>query len=62
MDLRHSGALDGLCIVSNDSDYTRLALSRREQRSGALVHRGKMTKLADGRAALLNDVLFVLTD
>jgi hypothetical protein len=54
--------MDYVCIVSNDGDYTRLALSRREKRSGALVHRDRMTKLADGRAALLNDVLFVLTD
>jgi hypothetical protein len=26
MDLLHTRALDGLCIVSSDSDYTRLAL------------------------------------
>lgn len=31
MDLLHSGAVDGFCIVSSDSDYTRLATRIREQ-------------------------------
>ena len=31
MDLLHSGTVDGFCIVSSDSDYTRLATRIREQ-------------------------------
>lgn len=31
MDLLHAGAVDGFCIVSSDSDYTRLATRIREQ-------------------------------
>ena len=31
MDLLHSGAVSGFCIVSSDSDYTRLATRIREQ-------------------------------
>src|SRR6478672_11038087 len=31
MDLLHSGRLDGFCIVSSDSDFTRLASRLREQ-------------------------------
>ena len=31
MDLLHSDAVDGFCIVSSDSDYTRLATRIREQ-------------------------------
>ena len=30
MDLLHSGTVDGFCIVSSDSDYTRLAIRIRE--------------------------------
>src|SRR5258707_12865005 len=30
MDLLHSGVLDGFCLVSSDSDYTRLATRIRE--------------------------------
>jgi hypothetical protein len=30
MDLLHSGAVDGFCLVSSDSDYTRLATRIRE--------------------------------
>lgn len=30
MDLVHSGTVDGFCIVSSDSDYTRLAIRIRE--------------------------------
>lgn len=30
MDLLHSGAVDGFCLVSSDSDYTRLATRLRE--------------------------------
>ncbi|WP_109077148.1 NYN domain-containing protein [Aggregatibacter kilianii] len=36
MDLLHSGIFDGFCIVSSDSDFTRLALRIRE--SGAMVY------------------------
>ena len=28
MDLLHSGRLDGFCLVSSDSDFTRLAATR----------------------------------
>ena len=35
MDLLHSGSVEGFCIVSSDSDYTRLATRIRE--SGMLV-------------------------
>ena len=31
MDLLHAGSVDGFCIVSSDSDYTRLATRIREQ-------------------------------
>lgn len=31
MDLLHSGNVDGFCIVSSDSDYTRLAMRIREE-------------------------------
>ena len=31
MDLLHAGTIDGFCIVSSDSDYTRLATRIREQ-------------------------------
>ena len=31
MDLLHSGHVDGFCIVSSDSDYTRLATRIREE-------------------------------
>jgi len=36
MDLLHAGNLDGFCIVSSDSDYTRLASRIRE--SGRIVY------------------------
>jgi hypothetical protein len=36
MDLLHSGALDGFCLVSSDSDFTRLATRIRE--AGLLVY------------------------
>lgn len=36
MDLLHTGHLDGFCLVSSDSDFTRLATRLRE--SGMVVH------------------------
>ena len=36
MDLLHSGKLDGFCIVSSDSDFTRLATRIRE--AGLVVY------------------------
>ena len=36
MDLLHSGGLDGFCLVSSDSDFTRLATRIRE--AGLLVY------------------------
>lgn len=35
MDILHSGAVEGFCLVTSDSDYTRLATRLRE--SGAFV-------------------------
>src|SRR3954451_23762726 len=34
MDLLHSGRFDGFCLVSSDSDFTRLASRLREQGAG----------------------------
>ena len=31
MDLMHKGTLDGFCLVSSDSDFTRLAQRLREE-------------------------------
>src|SRR5271157_1002464 len=42
MDLLHSGRLDGFCLVSSDSDFTRLASRLREQ--GADVYGFGMQK------------------
>ncbi len=36
MDLLHSGRFEGFCLVSSDSDFTRLATRLRE--SGVLVY------------------------
>jgi uncharacterized LabA/DUF88 family protein len=36
MDLLHSGRFDGFCLVSSDSDFTRLATRLRE--SGVIVY------------------------
>ena len=37
MDLLHSGRFDGFCLVSSDSDFTRLASRLREQGSDVYV-------------------------
>src|SRR5215475_375795 len=37
MDLLHSGRLDGFCLVSSDSDFTRLASRLREQGADVYV-------------------------
>lgn len=37
MDLLHSGTVDGFCLVSSDSDFTRLAECIRETGSGARI-------------------------
>ena len=39
MDLLHSGRFDGFCLVSSDSDFTRLAARIREQGDRRLRHR-----------------------
>jgi hypothetical protein len=52
MDLLHSGRFDGFCLVSSDSDFTRLASRLREQ--GADVYgfgEQKTPKASDKRAA-----------
>jgi uncharacterized LabA/DUF88 family protein len=36
MDLLHTGRFDGFCLVSSDSDLTRLAAHIREQRVDVL--------------------------
>ncbi len=43
MDLLHSGRFDGFCLVSSDSDFTRLALRIREQGSDVFGFGGKKT-------------------
>lgn len=43
MDLLHGGELDGLCLVSSDSDYTGLALRLREQGLKVFGFGGKST-------------------
>jgi uncharacterized LabA/DUF88 family protein len=41
MDLLYSDKVDGFCIVSSDSDFTRLAIRLRE--SGMVIGMGKKT-------------------
>jgi NYN domain/OST-HTH/LOTUS domain len=43
MDLLHSGRLDGFCLVSSDSDFTRLASRLREQGLDVYGFGGKKT-------------------
>ena len=52
MDLLHSRAGWAVHRVKRQRLHAARVEGRREQRSGALVHRGRMTKLAGGRAAL----------
>lgn len=57
MDLLHSGNLDGFCIVSSDSDFTRLATRIRE--AGLLVYGFGERKTPDPFVAACDKFIFV---
>ncbi|WP_297801541.1 NYN domain-containing protein [Arenimonas sp. GDDSR-1] len=57
MDLLHSGNLDGFCIVSSDSDFTRLATRIRED--GLLVYGFGERKTPDPFVAACDKFIFV---
>ena len=50
MDLFYSGAVDGFCLVSSDSDYTRLATRIREQGIFVMDNNKKQTPRAFANA------------
>src|SRR5258708_8471098 len=50
MDLLHSGRLDGFCLVSSDSDFTRLASRLREQGAAVFCFGTQMTPESFRRA------------
>ena len=49
MDLLHSGRFDGFCLVSSDSDFTRLASRIREQGLDVYGFGERKTRRASGR-------------
>ncbi len=51
MDLLHSGRLDGFCLVSSDSDFTRLAARIREQGVDVLALGSRRRRRASVRPA-----------
>ena len=51
MDLLHSGRLDGFCLVSSDSDFTRLASRLREQGADVYGFGEQKTPRVSGRRA-----------
>lgn len=57
MDLLHGGRVDGFCIVSSDSDFTRLATRIRE--SGLLVYGFGEKKTAAPFVAACNKFIYV---
>ncbi|MGF7238551.1 MAG: NYN domain-containing protein [Frankia sp.] len=60
MDLLHSGSVDGFCLVSSDSDFTRLAERIRE--TGLTVYGfGEQMKTNPGLPAACDTFLFVET-
>ncbi|KQC38107.1 NYN domain-containing protein [Frankia sp. ACN1ag] len=60
MDLVHSGAFDGFCLVSSDSDFTRLAERIRE--AGLAVYGfGERKKTNPGLIAAYDSFVFVET-
>lgn len=60
MDLLHSGSVDGICLVSSDSDFTRLAERIRE--GGLAVHGfGEEKKTNPGLPAACDTFIFVET-
>lgn len=57
MDLLYTAPLDGFCIVSSDSDFTRLAIRLRE--SGKLVYGFGEQKTPESLRAACNQFIFV---
>jgi uncharacterized LabA/DUF88 family protein len=57
MDLLYTAPLDGFCIVSSDSDFTRLAIRFRE--SGKLVYGFGEQKTPESLRAACNQFIFV---
>lgn len=57
MDLLYTAPLDGFCIVSSDSDFTRLAIRFRE--SGKLVYGFGEKKTPESLRAACNQFIFV---
>jgi len=51
MDLLHSGRFDGFCLVSSDSDFTRLASRLREQAPTSTVSVHRKRRKVSGRHA-----------
>ncbi len=57
MDLLYSAPLDGFCIVSSDSDFTRLAIRFRE--AGKLVYGFGEEKTPDSLMAACNKFIYI---
>ena len=57
MDLLYSAPLDGFCIVSSDSDFTRLAIRFRE--SGKLVYGFGEQKTPESLRAACNQFIYI---
>ena len=57
MDLLYSAPLDGFCIVSSDSDFTRLAIRFRE--AGKLVYGFGEEKTPDSLIAACNKFIYI---
>ncbi len=57
MDLLYSAPLDGFCIVSSDSDFTRLAIRFRE--SGKLVYGFGEKKTPESLRAACNQFIYI---
>lgn len=57
MDLLYSAPLDGFCIVSSDSDFTRLAIRFRE--SGKLVYGFGEQKTPESLIAACNQFIYI---
>ena len=57
MDLLYSAPLDGFCIVSSDSDFTRLAIRLRE--SGKLVYGFGEQKTPESLRAACNQFIYI---
>ena len=57
MDLLYTAPLDGFCIVSSDSDFTRLAIRFRE--SGKLVYGFGEQKTPESLRAACNQFIYI---